>query len=182
MQARRVSWWFRRSLPARFNGLPAKLALFALIFIAVVAGVHVLALDRLLHVREVSGEVRIRWLDGAAPTPVISAKSLPRRRPGPGSPHPSTIDPLAVFPSDVRGAVQNSAGGFIEQVERLRVHALDQANFPDPLPFLDLLLAPDDDLHGLVHFVINEPVDAVALGKAVDEILLVNADARSTDS
>jgi signal transduction histidine kinase len=30
---------------------------------AVVAGVHVLALDRLLQVREVSGEVRNRWLD-----------------------------------------------------------------------------------------------------------------------
>ena len=56
MQAHRVSWWFSRSLPA-------KLAVFALIFIAAVAGVHVLALDRLLHVREVSGEVRNRWLD-----------------------------------------------------------------------------------------------------------------------
>jgi two-component system OmpR family sensor kinase len=56
MRARRESWSFRNSLPAR-------LAVFALIFMAVVAGVHVLALDRLLQVREVSGEVRNRWLD-----------------------------------------------------------------------------------------------------------------------
>ena len=37
--------------------------LFALLFITAVAGVHVLALDRLVHVEAVSGEVRNRWLD-----------------------------------------------------------------------------------------------------------------------
>lgn len=56
MQARRLFSWFSRSLPAR-------LALFAVLFIAVVVGVHVLALDRLVHVETVSGEVRNRWLD-----------------------------------------------------------------------------------------------------------------------
>src|SRR3954462_15476685 len=56
MQARLLFSWFRGSLPAR-------LALFALLFIAVVVGVHVLALDRLVHVETVSGEVRNRWLD-----------------------------------------------------------------------------------------------------------------------
>src|SRR3954462_6143831 len=56
MQVRRHSWRVRNSLLAR-------LAIFALIFIAAVAGVNVLALDRLVHVREVSGEVRNRWLD-----------------------------------------------------------------------------------------------------------------------
>ena len=56
MQVRRHSWRFRNSLLAR-------LAFFGSIFIAAVAGVHVLALDRLVHVREVSGEVRNRWLD-----------------------------------------------------------------------------------------------------------------------
>src|SRR4051794_19139755 len=56
MQARPLSSSFRNSLPAR-------LALFALIFIVAVAGVHVLALDTILRVKEVSGEVRNRWLD-----------------------------------------------------------------------------------------------------------------------
>src|SRR3954452_8006127 len=56
MQARRPSRSFHNSVPAR-------LALFALLFGAVVGGAHVLALDRLLRVREVSGEVRNRWLD-----------------------------------------------------------------------------------------------------------------------
>src|SRR5215207_10087920 len=56
MQAHRLFLWFRRSLPAR-------LVLFALLFITAVAGVHVLALDRLVHVEAVSGEVRNRWLD-----------------------------------------------------------------------------------------------------------------------
>jgi len=63
MHSRRVSWWLRRSLPARLNSLPARLALFALLFVAVVAGVHILTLGRLVHVKEVSGEVRNRWLD-----------------------------------------------------------------------------------------------------------------------
>src|SRR3954463_4795844 len=56
MQARRLFSWFSRSLPAR-------LALFALLFLAAVVGVHVLALNRLVHVETVSGEVRNRWLD-----------------------------------------------------------------------------------------------------------------------
>src|SRR3954462_11046211 len=56
MQARLLFSWFRGSLPAR-------LALFALLFIVAVVGVHVLALDRLVHVETVSGEVRNRWLD-----------------------------------------------------------------------------------------------------------------------
>ncbi|GJE46374.1 sensor histidine kinase [Methylobacterium soli] len=56
MQARHPSRSFRNSVPAR-------LALFALLFAAVVGGVHVLALDRLLQVREVSSDVRNQWLD-----------------------------------------------------------------------------------------------------------------------
>ena len=56
MQPRRPSRSFRNSVPAR-------LALFALLFAAAVGGVHVLALDRLLQVREASSDVRNRWLD-----------------------------------------------------------------------------------------------------------------------
>jgi two-component system, OmpR family, sensor kinase len=63
MQARRLFSWLRKLPPAKLHALPARLALFAVIFIGVVTGVHVLALDRLLHVQGVSGEIRNRWLE-----------------------------------------------------------------------------------------------------------------------
>jgi signal transduction histidine kinase len=45
------------------RSLPAKLALLAALFVLVVVTVRALSLDRLAHVRSVSGEVQNRWLD-----------------------------------------------------------------------------------------------------------------------
>src|SRR4051794_30741905 len=56
MKARQVLSWFRSSLPVR-------LALAVAIFIGAIAAVHFFSLDRLVHVDQVSSEVRNRWLD-----------------------------------------------------------------------------------------------------------------------
>jgi len=56
MQARQVFSWFRSSLPVR-------LALAVAIFVGAIAAGHFSSLDRLVHVDQVSSEVRNRWLD-----------------------------------------------------------------------------------------------------------------------
>src|SRR5581483_11280379 len=80
---------------------------------------------------------------------------------------------LASCARPVGRAGQNLAGRLVEQVDPLRVHALDQADFPESLPLLDLLFAADGGRHGLVHLVVDEAVHAVALGEPLDQTLLV---------
>jgi hypothetical protein len=55
------------------------------------------------------------------------------------------------------------------QVRPLGVDLQDQVHFPAARPFLDALLAPDRRLDGVVPFDVDEALQAIALGKALDE-------------
>src|SRR3990172_3850093 len=80
-------------------------------------------------------------------------------------------------PRPIRRALQDLARRLVEQVDPLRVHALDQPDLPQSAPFLELLLAPDGGLHRRMRLEIDEVVDAIFLGEALYDALLVQGDA-----
>ena len=58
----------------------------------------------------------------------------------------------------------------IIQIAPNRVALLDQLEFPGSPPFLDALFAENRVSHGGVKFDIHEPVDAISLGEAIDDV------------
>ena len=63
------------------------------------------------------------------------------------------------------------------QITPVRVREFDQLDLPCALPFLDRLLAWDGGIEGRVLLEPDEVVQAVLLGKPIDEIVLVLPDA-----
>jgi hypothetical protein len=55
----------------------------------------------------------------------------------------------------------------------MRIVAFDQVDLPISLPFLELLLAAKRHSRRLVSLKPHEPIDAVALGEAGDELFLM---------
>ncbi len=53
----------------------------------------------------------------------------------------------------------------------------DKSDFPGAVPLFELALAGDGGFHGVVHFVPDEVVYRVSLGKSIDEVILVLPDA-----
>src|SRR5947207_12258800 len=104
----------------------------------------------------------------------IPPTSSPRSR-GPKSP----LDNGAAYtlPRDIRGALVDRAPELVEQIDPLRVHALDQPDLPGAIPLLESLLALNGGVHRQMHLIIRYLMDTVALGEALDEVLLVNDNA-----
>jgi hypothetical protein len=56
----------------------------------------------------------------------------------------------------------------IKQVGPSWVHFFDQSDLPDPTPLLELALAFDRIVHGLVYFIIDEMFDFVLLRETLE--------------
>jgi hypothetical protein len=59
------------------------------------------------------------------------------------------------------------------EVDPMRIVAFNQVDLPVSLPFLELLLAVKRSSRRLVNLKPYEPIDAIALGEAGDELFLV---------
>jgi len=151
MQVRRHSWRVRNSLLAR-------LAIFALIFIAAVAGVHVLALDRLVHVRNVSGEVRNRWLDSISVLYQIGRRSSDLRA--------AEAEVVLITDSTRREKRAAELPSFVDEVEkaidryRALPHDADESQLFDA--FLQDWAEHADDARRLASLAQNGQGDAAA--------------------
>src|SRR5947207_13986442 len=91
----------------------------------------------------------------------IPPTSSPRSR-GPKSP----LDNGAAYtlPRDIRGALVDRAPELVEQIDPLRVHALDQPDIPGAIPLLDPLLALNGRVERQVNFRIRSLLAHVAAG------------------
>ena len=54
---------------------------------------------------------------------------------------------------------------------------MDEANLPSAFPFLDAGFALNGLFHRFVHLVVDELVNAIFFGEAVDEVLFVDRNA-----
>src|SRR3954454_24173110 len=61
----------------------------------------------------------------------------------------------------------------VVQIIPIRIHRVDEPHFPGTRPMLDVLLALDRRLNGVVRFVVDEALRAMLFRKAVDQSLTV---------
>src|SRR5208283_1744374 len=71
----------------------------------------------------------------------------------------------------------HSPSQFVVEIAPSRISVLDQSYLPSPPPSLDTLFTQDPLLHRSVKLGINQPVDAVSLGEALNDVGSVLRDA-----
>ena len=99
----------------------------------------------------------------------LSLEMSSRRRPGPKRRASSAR--VVTKARAIRGTLEQRAVRFIKEIGPLRVHALNQPDFPRPLPFLQLLLALDSRFHRFKKIVEHEQFDAVFFCEPFDKPL-----------
>ena len=99
-------------------------------------------------------------------------------------PYQLTCLPVSSFPSYPPTFVIPAKAGIqiplstkiIVEINPFRVLAHDQANFPRPIPFLELLFPGDRSRHSFMHFVINQQLDSISFTKPLDQSFLMLPD------
>ena len=81
------------------------------------------------------------------------------------------------YPASLLDQCRKSIDG-VMQVVPVRVHRLDQADFPVPPPGLDLLLAPDRAVHAEAVLIPDKAIDAIARREPRRRAVLVGTDPR----